>query len=348
MKDEKAIRIGVIGAGQNTRTKHIPKLQEIDGVEIVAVCNRSRETSQRVAEQFDIPKVYDQWGDLVAAQDTNAVVIGTWPYLHCPATLSALEANKHVLVEARMAMNATEAQKMLRAAQAKPHLVTQIVPSPYSFGVDAAIQRLIAEGYLGDILMIEVRDFDGNFIDEKAPLHWRQDSDLSGVNIMGLGIWYETLLRWVGEARSVIAMGRVFVERRRGESGELTTISIPEHLTVVADMICGAQATFSLSQAAGLESEKSATLYGSEGTLRYAKGRLLGGRRGDDALLEIPIPDQEKGSWRVEEEFVNAIRGIEAIKLTTFNTGLKYMKFTEAVMQSVRKGIMIEVAGMQA
>ena len=35
------LRIGLIGAGANTRTRHIPGFQAIDGVEIVAVCNLS-------------------------------------------------------------------------------------------------------------------------------------------------------------------------------------------------------------------------------------------------------------------------------------------------------------------
>ena len=39
---EEAIRVGVIGAGENTTWRHIPGLQAIDGVEIVGVCNRSR------------------------------------------------------------------------------------------------------------------------------------------------------------------------------------------------------------------------------------------------------------------------------------------------------------------
>ena len=53
------IKVGVIGAGNNTRVRHFPGLQAIDGVELVSVCNRSRESSQRVADQFHIPKVYD-------------------------------------------------------------------------------------------------------------------------------------------------------------------------------------------------------------------------------------------------------------------------------------------------
>ena len=104
--NSQTIKVGVVGAGNNTRVRHIPGLQAIDGVEIVSVCNRSRESSQRVADAFHIPKVYDDWRELVAASDTNAIVIGTWPYMHCEVTCAALEAGKHVMCEARMARNA--------------------------------------------------------------------------------------------------------------------------------------------------------------------------------------------------------------------------------------------------
>jgi predicted dehydrogenase len=341
------IRVGIVGAGNNTREKHIPKLQEIDDVQIISVCNRSQESSHRVAECFDIPRVYESWQALVEAKDTNAIVIGTWPYLHCPATLAALKVNKHVLVEARMAMNSGQARDMLNMAQAKPNLVTQIVPSPFSFAVDATIQRLIADNYLGDILAIEIRDQGGKFFDADASLQWRQDSELSGVNVMSLGIWYETLMRWVGEADQVMAIGKVFAkERREAESNEMTPVTIPEHLTVIADMSCGAQATFSISQITGLTSDKSATLFGSEGTLRFSNGKLFGGQRGSVGLSEISIPDAEKGFWRVEEEFVNAIRGLETVQFTSFETGVKYMAFTEAVVQSMNTKQMVEVSGI--
>src|SRR3989454_7962268 len=47
--------------------------------------------------------------ELVEMDDTNAICIGTWPYLHAPVTIAALARGKHVLCEARMAMNAAEA-----------------------------------------------------------------------------------------------------------------------------------------------------------------------------------------------------------------------------------------------
>ena len=59
------IRIGIVGAGQITRSRHFPGFKAIPGVRIVAVCNRHRESARRVASEFDIPKVYGSWEDLV-------------------------------------------------------------------------------------------------------------------------------------------------------------------------------------------------------------------------------------------------------------------------------------------
>jgi predicted dehydrogenase len=337
------IRVGVVGAGANTRTRHIPGLQAIEGVEIVSVCNRSIESSQRAADEFGIPTVYNHWWELIDAPDTNAIVIGTWPYTHERMTLRALAAGKHVMCEARMARNLAEARSMLAASQANPHLVTQIVPSPMTLGVDKTIKRLLAEGYLGDVLVIDIRA--GNtFIDPDAPMHWRENYDLSGLNIMTMGIWYEALLRWVGEATAVSAMGKVFTPMRKDESGYLRPVKVPDHIDIVADMACGAQARLTISNVTGLAEPPTVSLYGSEGTLRFVGGQLLGGQRGAVSLQPVGIPAEEVGGWRVEEEFINAIRGQEIITHTDFETGVKYMAFTEAVSRSMRESCTVPVS----
>jgi predicted dehydrogenase len=339
---QEVIRVGVIGAGANTTSRHIPGLQAIPGIEVVSVCNRSLESSERVAKQFGIPAVYADWQQLIGAPDTDAIVIGTWPYMHCRLTLAALGADRHVMCEARMAMNAEEAHAMLDAAQASPQLVAQVVPSPFTLRVDKMVQKLIAEGYLGDLLAVEVR-VGGPFLDPDAPLHWRQDFDMSGLNTMTLGIWYEALMRWVGEASCVTAMGKTFVKMRKDAGGVMRAVRVPEHVDVIADMVCGAQAHFQVSNVAGLAGAPEAFLFGSKGTLRFSQDKLYGGRKGDSALAEISIPPELEGGWRVEQEFVNAIRGKEPITHTRFEDGVKYMEFTEAVARSMADGVTVSL-----
>ena len=52
------------------------------------------------------------------------------------------------------------------------------------------------------------------------------------------------------------------------------------------------------------------------------------------ASAKSRFPPHEAGGWRVEDEFISAIRGQEEITHTDFATGVKYMEFTEAVYRS--------------
>ena len=87
-------------------------------------------------------------------------------------------------------------------------------------------------------------------------------------------------------------------------------------------------------------------LYGSAGTLRYHLGtedRLLGGQTGDSELREIIVPPEKQGGWRVEADFISAIRNGTKPKLTDFDTGLRYMQFTEAIERSARDGVFVSL-----
>ena len=333
------IRVGLIGAGLNTRDRHIPGFQSVEGLEIVAVANRSRESGRRVADQFNIPQVYDDWRELLEDESINAVCIGTWPYMHRALAVAALEKGKHVLCEARMATNAQEAHEMLEASRLRPDLMAQIVPSPLTFRVDNLLQQMIADGYLGELLAVELQSLGPNFIDAAGPMHWRHDRDLSGYNILNMGIWYEAMIRWVGRATKVMAMTKVNVSSRRDDDGNLNAISIPDHADILCELANGAQAHMRFSTVTGLSTGNEVWLYGSEGTIRLDhRLNVYAGRRGDAALSEVANPQESQAYWRVEEEFANAIRGQEQITRTPFDVGVHYMEWTEAVTRSAQKG----------
>ena len=85
------LRIGVIGAGANTRLRHIPGLQAIEGVEIAAVCNRTEGSGRRVADEFGILRVETDPEALFTDPAIDAICIGTWPYRHREYAVRALE-----------------------------------------------------------------------------------------------------------------------------------------------------------------------------------------------------------------------------------------------------------------
>src|SRR5260370_1512405 len=60
----KRIRIGIVGAGANTRLRHIPGLREQPDVDIVAVCNRRPESSSAIAREFSVPRTYSHLEEL--------------------------------------------------------------------------------------------------------------------------------------------------------------------------------------------------------------------------------------------------------------------------------------------
>ena len=348
---EKSIRVGLIGAGANTRKHHIPGLQAQKGVEVVAVANRSPASGRKVAEAFGIPRVHDQWTALVEDADIDAVCIGTWPYMHATLTIAALEAGKHVLCEARMAMNAVEAQAMLDVSRCYPALVTQIVPSPMTLPFDRTIVEMVSEGFIGDLVSIDARISDGTFPAWDTPMHWREDRTVSGNNVMSMGIWYEAILRWFGPARSVQALGRSVVGHRRDGMGHRRAMSIPDHIEIMCEMEQGGYLRLGMSNVTGHLPPVEVYICGTEGTLRLRSTPaaqspvrtsdvivLEAGRRGEPGLSRVKVPKRKQGGWRVEEEFINAIRGIEPVTHTDFASALAYMEWTDAVTRAMRTG----------
>jgi predicted dehydrogenase len=336
---QRAVRIGIIGAGENVRDVMIPAFRRIPECQLVAVANTSLASSQRVATQFGIPKPYPHWKALLDDTDIDAVCIGTWPYMHHTLTLAALEKRKHVLCQARMANNAQEAREMLAASLRHPDLVCQLVPTSGSYRVDNLIRKLVADGFVGDVLSVEIQRVGRGFAAVAGELDWRHSQEFSGLNVMTLGATYESMMRWLGRGNRVMAMAKVHVPYRRAANGQRVSVTLPDHVDVLYELANGAQVHMRFSETTGLSSGNQTWIHGSEGTL-YIDDRqnVHGGKRGDTQLREMPNPPEGQAVSRVEAEFIRAIHGLEPVTTNTFEIGAHYMEWTEAVHRSAMTG----------
>lgn len=343
---EQPIRVGVIGAGANTRSRHIPGLQAVEGVQVVAVCNRSEASGRKVADEFGIERVATDPEAIFGSRDVDAVVIGTWPYRHREFVVRALDAGKHVLTEARMAMDAAEAREMLAASRRHPDLVAQIVPSPLDLRSWRTVRRTVMDGTLGQVREVHVNVLTASSVDPSTPLHWRERRDYSGTNIMTLGLYIEAVHRWLGPTKRVLADGAVWVtERMDPETGKPRMIDVPDSLGVLAVMENGARVDYRVSTVTHAPAgPNGVSIYGSKGTLHWqASDRMTLAPLGSEPRPLEPDPGTA-GEWRVEADFIDSIRLGAPVTLTNFEDGLLYMRVTEAVTRSRLSGRAVNVA----
>ena len=335
----KKLRIGIVGAGGIVRQRHLPGLLAMSHVQVVAVCNSRIETAQRVAREFHIPEVVGDWAEMLDRPDLDIIWIGTPPVLHAPITISALEAGKHVFCQARMAMNLREGREMLAAAQARPQLVTMLCPPPHGMKGGKFFQKLLRDGYAGDLWHFRLVADSGVFSDPHAPAHWRQRTELSGHNVLTVGIYAEVLQRWIGSPRRLHAQMKVSVPKREGY-----VVHIPDVVQVIGQWSNGLAGSLEWSGVAQFPPDETLTIYGRDGTLVYnfTKDEIFGARRGEKKLLPLPIPLELETAWTVEKDFIDAvIHG--GHPEPSFETGVQYLEFTEAVNLSARGGHAVEL-----
>jgi predicted dehydrogenase len=339
---ERKLRVGFIGAGANTRKMHIPGFAKLENVELSVVANRTTESAQAVARRDGIKRVAANWREVVEDPQVDAVCIGTWPYLHAEATIAALENGKHVLCEARMAMDLAEARRMKAAADAHPELVAQLVPAPFSLDFDSRIREMIRGGQLGDLLEVRVVHTNGLAAPADAPMTWRQDVEFSGKNILSMGIMHEIVERWVeDEPAWLLADGEIFQKQRAYPgAGEAKAVKVPDSISILGRFgKSGARLVYHFSGVESGEIRMDFRLNGSKGALRFDafQSQLLFSEAGSAEEKKITLSRAECRGWQVEADFVRSIREGTPVELTSFDRGIRYMTFTELVSESLQR-----------
>jgi D-apiose dehydrogenase len=111
------LRLGIIGAGFWARFQ-IAAWRELEGVEIVAIANRTRAKAEALAAEFGIPAVYADAADLLRAARPDAVDIITDVGTHAAYAALAAQHGVAAICQKPMARSLDEAQQMVAGAQA--------------------------------------------------------------------------------------------------------------------------------------------------------------------------------------------------------------------------------------
>jgi predicted dehydrogenase len=332
-KNHQKLRVGIVGAGEIVRRRHLPALLRHPDVEVVAICNSTYGSADKFcAENAPHATPMQNWAELLGMADLDIIWIGTPPYMHSAVTVSALEAGKHVFCQARMAMDLAEAEEMLAVSRRFPELVTMLSPPPHGMRGDLLVQKLLAEKVLGRPHYLRLQSLNSAFLDPDAPAHWRQRIEISGLNTMTLGIYVEVLQHWFGDITGVFARGKMIQPVRQNYD-----VIIPDLLTVLCTFANGMDGVLEFSSVDALAPADRLEVYGDLGTLTYDFGSdvVHAGQIGDRALHVAELTPDVETAWHVEDDFIAAVKSRGRIRPhPDFEDGVRYMRVVQAVADS--------------
>jgi predicted dehydrogenase len=124
-KDEKLLRVGVLGAGQIAQAAHFESCTKARNAELSAICDVADDLRERMVVTHGARKSYSDYDKMLGDPEIDAVIIATSDAFHIPASLRALQAGKHVLCEKPLALTVEDAEE-LGAAVKKSGRVFQV------------------------------------------------------------------------------------------------------------------------------------------------------------------------------------------------------------------------------
>ncbi len=113
----KPIGVAIVGCGRISGLHQLGYRDNPDA-RIVAVCDPNRVRAARKAKEWGVEKVYTDYERVLEDKEVELVELLTPHHLHCPMTVAACRAGKHVSVQKPMALSAAEADQMIAASDA--------------------------------------------------------------------------------------------------------------------------------------------------------------------------------------------------------------------------------------
>ncbi|MPY87106.1 MAG: gfo/Idh/MocA family oxidoreductase [Luteitalea sp.] len=287
LADSAPFRWGIVGTARIVRRLVEPL--RAPGHTLVAVASRDKARADSFARQWDIPRAYGDYAELLAAPDIDAVYIPLPNTLHAEWTIKAAAAGKHVLCEKPLALNVDDVDAMAEAA-ARAGVVLAEAFMYRHHPVTLAARQLIVDGAVGAVrLMRGAFTFtltgDGNV---------RFDPMLGGGALWDVGCYPVSWMRYVLGAEPIEVSATAITGPTGVDVATAATLRFPGD--IVGQFDCGFTAPFRTEM----------QVIGSEGVLDVPRPFKPGPteviiiRRGDE-VNEVPIEGSSLYQLQVDD-----------------------------------------------
>ena len=385
----KNLRVGLIGCGFMGRAhsnaylrlnnffpvQHRPVLQ--------AVCDVNLEKAEQFREVWGYQRAEADWRRLMEAKDIDLIDICVPNFLHREIAVAAAQAGKMILCEKPLAMDASEAEQMVRAVEAAG--VANMISFNYRrVPAIALAKQIIDEGRIGRPFHYRATYLQDWTISPDVPQGgdalWRLEVNVAGSGVTGdlLAHSIDTAMWLDGPIRRVVAKTETFVkERQHAVTGRIEPVGIDDACMFLAEFANGSMGTFeSTRYARGRKNFNTFELNGADGSIYFnleepeylqffEYRQLQSGKKVESHLTgwrKIHVTNSEHpymGRYWVpgtcigyEHTFLNQladfVAGIESgtPAQPDFRGGWQTQRVCDAVLESAQSGRWIEVAGV--
>ncbi len=327
------IKLVLVGCGNVGQVVHLPILQRMTDVELVAIVDPDRRKARAVADRSGIPNIYTSIEDFLAssvATDVQAVDICSSTDAHRPLAIAALAAGKDVLVEKPIARTAKEARDMVEAATKYGRKL--MVGMNNRFRPDTMILKTFIDNKeLGDIFYIK----SGWLKQQSSASAWHAQKEKSGGGVfLDMGIVMLDMALWLLNYPRVLSVSASAYNQQ--------TKTVEDSAAVFARLEGGVTLTIEVSWTFHRDGDFFyCNVFGKDGSAFINPLRVFKRVHGNlvnltPAKVQTPVGLYKKSYENELRHFVNSVKGLVPL-MSTGQEAQKRMEIVEAIYQSAAK-----------
>lgn len=176
------LRVAIVGCGRISDLHQLGYRGREDA-RIVAVCDTNSSLARKKAKEWGVEKVYSDYSQVLEDKEIQAVELLTPHHLHCPMTVQAAQAGKHISVQKPMALSAAEADEMITAANTAG-VILRVYETFVFYPPAVRAREMIEAGEIGELRAVRMHISTGTSDTAwKVPLSawlWRFNEKLCG------------------------------------------------------------------------------------------------------------------------------------------------------------------------
>jgi predicted dehydrogenase len=280
---------------------------------------------------FGARLAFDNYRDMLAHPDIDAVAVVLRVPSHYEPTMAALNAGKHVYTEWPLGQTTAQAQEMADTARAKG-VKTMVGLQARANPAIMYLKDLLEEGYVGEVLSCHVSMIRGGVLQRVLDRTWQRDATL-GANTLTIAFGHTVdALRFVaGDFSDVSSVVSTQAKQwAASDTGDVLDVTSPDNILVSGQLDNGAVASVHVAATPYAGSGLRMEVYGREGTLiatsddsPQLKEVYLQGAQGSNKLADLEVPAR----------YTCVLEGMP--RGEPFNVGQMYYRFGEAIRSGV-------------